>query len=243
MGTEREPDADHADDDADDDAPEDRREAEDDAPPEPARAAKADAAGKPAKSATPATPAETPPPGPPRNTRIIQVAVLAIVVVALDLWSKAWAWDALREGQSVTVVADWVYFEFGFNTGSAFSLGRDAGWARGAFIIVTILALVYMGRLAMTLPTRYGVAFVSVAMVSGGALGNLHDRIFRVMEIRGEMRHGVVDFIKIYYWPGKVWPTFNVADVALVVGVGLLLIFLTKHGDALDAEAKLAKSS
>jgi signal peptidase II len=44
----------------------------------------------------------------------------------------------------------------------------------------------------------------------------------------------VVDFIKVYYWPDKVWPTFNVADIALVVGVGLLFIFLTRHGDALD---------
>lgn len=186
-------------------------------------------------------PAESPPPeGPPRSTRLVQVAVLAIVTVALDLWTKAWAWDTLREGKVITVVENWAYFEFGFNTGSAFSLGRDAGWARTAFIIVTLLALVYMGRLATTLPTRFGVAFASVALVSGGAIGNLHDRLFRIMDVRGEMRHGVVDFIKIFYWPGKVWPTFNVADVALVVGVGLLLIFLTKHGDALDAEAKKA---
>jgi signal peptidase II len=228
----------------DDDEPEDEGDPSDDdgeaVPPRAAASASADAAParKPpaAAKATPAAP--EPEPGPPRNTRLLQVAVLAIVTVALDLWSKAWAWDTLREGKVITVVENWVYFEFGFNTGSAFSLGRDAGWARTAFIVVTLLALAYMGRLAMTLPTRYGVAFASVALVAGGALGNLHDRLVRVMEIRGEMRHGVVDFIKIFYWPGKVWPTFNVADVALVVGVGLLLIFLTKHGDALDAEAK-----
>jgi signal peptidase II len=100
-----------------------------------------------------------------------------------------------------------------------------------------------MARLAMTLPTRFTVAFVSVAMVAGGALGNLHDRLVRTMELRGEVRHGVVDFIKIVYGPGKVWPTFNVADVALVVGVGLLLVFLTKHGDALDAEIAKAKAA
>src|SRR5690606_23742451 len=76
-------------------------------------------------------PAEPPPPeGPPRSTRLVQVAVLAIVTVALDLWTKAWAWDTLREGKVITVVENWAYFEFGFNTGSAFSLGRDAGWAR-----------------------------------------------------------------------------------------------------------------
>ena len=106
------------------------------------------------------------------------------------------------------------------------------------------------------LPTRFGhfrihafdVKFEAqqpIALVMGGALGNLHDRLFRMMETRGEMRHGVVDFIKVFYWPGKEWPTFNVADVALVVGVGLLFVFLSKHGDALDkkkaAEAGPAK--
>ena len=180
-------------------------------------------------------------PGPPRQSRLIQVAVITALVVIADLWSKAWAWGRLKDGDPITVIENWFYFEFGFNTGSAFSLGRDAGWARMAFIAVTILALLYMARLAMTLPTRFGVAFVSVSMVAGGAIGNLHDRLFRLMEIRGEVRHGVVDFIKVFYWPGKVWPTFNIADVALVVGVGLLLIFLTRHGDALDAEIAAGK--
>ncbi len=178
---------------------------------------------------------------PPRKTRLIQALVIVAIVLGLDLWSKAWAWEHLREGATVTVIEDWFYFEFGFNTGSAFSFLKDVEYARATFIAVTILALLYMGRLALTLPTKYGTAFVAVALVSGGALGNLHDRIFRQMEIRGEMRHGVVDFIKVFYWPGKVWPTFNIADVALVVGVGLLFIFLTRHGDEVDEKAKKKK--
>ena len=60
-------------------------------------------------------------------------------------------------------------------------------------------------------------------------------------ELRGESRYGVVDFIKVYYWPDKPWPTFNVADIALVAGVALLFIFLTKHGDAVDAKKDAAK--
>jgi signal peptidase II len=162
------------------------------------------------------------------------VAGVVAIVVALDLWTKAWAWHTLRDGQVVTVIENWAYFEFGFNTGSAFSFLRDASYARATFIGVTLLALAYMGKLTMTLPTRFAGAFVAIALVMGGALGNLHDRLFRMMETRGEMRHGVVDFIKVFYWPGKEWPTFNVADVALVVGVGLLFVFLSKHGDALD---------
>lgn len=181
------------------------------------------------------------PEGPPRGRRILEVVLITVAVLALDLVTKAWAWSALRDGAVLTVIENWVYFEFGFNTGSAFSFLKDASYARATFIGVTIVALLYMARLAATLPTRFRMAFVAVALVSGGALGNLHDRLFRVMELRGEVRHGVVDFIKIFYWPGKVWPTFNVADIALVVGVGLLFIFLTRHGDALDSEKSGAK--
>jgi len=91
-------------------------------------------------------------------------------------------------------------------------------------------------HLARTLPTRWPSAFVAIGLVASGALGNLHDRIFRAMPMFGHIEHGVVDFIKVYYWPGKPWPTFNIADVNLVVGVGLLLLYMSRHGDAADAE-------
>jgi signal peptidase II len=202
-------------------------------------------AAEPEPTAEPAPPLEAQPEseGPPRRRRIIEVAIVTAIVLGLDLWTKAWAWEHLREGQVVTVIENWFYFEFGFNTGSAFSFLKDATYARAIFIGVTIVALAYMARLAATLPTRFGSAFVAVACVMGGALGNLHDRLVRVMEIRGELRHGVVDFIKVYYWPDKVWPTFNVADIALVVGVGLLFLFLTRHGDALDPPEDAAEKA
>lgn len=179
---------------------------------------------------------------PPRKPRLVLAAVVATITLALDLWSKSWAWHNLREGKTVTVIDNWFYFEFGFNTGSAFSFLRDASYARVVFILVTLLALGYMVKLALTLPTRWRVAYVAIAMVAGGAMGNLHDRLVRVMELRGEDRYGVVDFIKIFYWPDKPWPTFNVADIALVVGVGLLFIFLSKHGDEADGKKAKAKS-
>src|SRR5690606_8581800 len=70
------------------------------------------------------------PEGPSRAKRMLEVALIVLVVLGLDLWTKAWAWANLREGATVTVVEDWIYFEFGFNTGSAFSLLRDATYAR-----------------------------------------------------------------------------------------------------------------
>ncbi|MCH9681596.1 MAG: signal peptidase II [Deltaproteobacteria bacterium] len=175
------------------------------------------------------------PDGPSRASRLIMVAVVTGVLLALDLVTKQWAWDNLKDQPGRMLIEGWAYLEFGFNTGSAFSLLRDASWSRMLFIGITVLALLYMAHLARNLPTRFGSAFVAIAMVASGALGNLHDRFFRMAEVGGEMRHGVVDFIRLFYWKGKAWPTFNVADVALVAGVLLLLIFLLRHGDVLDA--------
>lgn len=161
-----------------------------------------------------------------------------MLVLIADLWSKQWAWDTLRTGRRVPVIEEVLYFKFGFNTGSAFSLLQDAAWSRVFFIIVTVLALVYMGWLALHLasPRRYG--FVAIGLIAGGALGNLHDRFARMMEVPlgGEMveRYGVVDFIQFFYdWDGgNYWPIFNIADAALVCGVVLLLMHLRSEDKA-----------
>jgi len=104
---------------------------------------------------------------------------------------------------------------------------------------------------------------LGLGLMAGGAVGNLVDRLTRVHEValhfqaelpfwaliehpreigeamvRGRPfanvpRHGVVDFLVVYYWPGERWPSFNVADAALVLGVGVFLLYLARHGRAL----------
>lgn len=161
-------------------------------------------------------------PAPSRGARISLAAAIAAVSLALDLWTKAWAWENLRHGPGRVIVDGLFHFEFGFNTGSAFGFLRDAGWSRAFFIAVTIAALVYMARLAWTTSTRSAAAFVAIGLIAGGALGNLHDRLLRVMD----GSYGVVDFIVVFYWPGHRWPAFNIADAALVAGVLLFLLHL-----------------
>jgi signal peptidase II len=190
---------------------------------------------------------------PSRNGRLILSAVVAIIAFALDLWTKQWAWDNVRppDGKTIAVIDRVFYLRYGFNTGSAFSFLRDAPWARTFFIIVTLFALGYMVWMVMTMPTRRGYGFVAVALIGGGAAGNLYDRITRVdnVFIGGESveRHGVVDFLQVYlnYDTGNYWPIFNVADSALCVGVGLLLIFMYQQGkdDAAEAEAAAAAAA
>ena len=175
-------------------------------------------------------------PVPSRARRLVLVACVAAVSLALDLWTKAWAWDTLRGQPPIRVVERVFHLEFAFNTGSAFGMLRDYGWARGFFIVVTGIAVVYMARLALTLPRRHPSVFVAIGLILGGALGNLHDRIVRSMDVFGEgLRHGVVDFIVVFYWPGRRWPAFNVADAVLVVGVAVFMIYLHRHGERLDS--------
>ena len=170
---------------------------------------------------------------PSRSGRIALVLGVLIPTLALDLWTKAWAWDNLRQQAGKVIVDGFFRLEFAFNTGSAFGFLRDADWARAFFIAVTVGALVYMARLALTLPTRAPSAFVAIGLIAGGALGNLHDRFIRTFLDH----HGVVDFIVVNYWPGKRWPAFNIADAALVAGVLLFMIYLRRHGDQADVPA------
>jgi len=170
---------------------------------------------------------------PTRRARIALVLATLIPALALDLWTKAWAWEHLRTQPGRAIVPHFFHLEFAFNTGSAFGFLRDAGWSRLFFIAITVAALVYMARLAMTLPTRWPSGFVAIGLIASGALGNLHDRFVRVFMDQ----YGVVDFIVVYYWPGKRWPAFNIADAALVAGVLLFMIYLRRHGDPAEAPA------
>lgn len=157
-----------------------------------------------------------------RPRRVMQALLVAALALAADLGSKAWAWEHLRRGGRTVAVEGWLRFEFAFNTGSAFGLLRDVDGARVGFIVVTLAALAYLGHMLSRLPTGRVMAFVAVGLFAGGALGNLHDRLFRQLWIFPDgNQFGVVDFI-VCSWGKRTWPAFNLADVALACGVVLL---------------------
>lgn len=171
---------------------------------------------------------------PSRRGRIVLTLAVLAATLALDLWSKAWAWNNLRRAKPIMVIDPLLEFSFSFNLGAAFGFLNDASWSRVFFIAVTVLALGYMAWLAYTLPTRRAYGFVAVGLIAAGAAGNLHDRLVRAND--GGW-YGVVDFIKINYPWGGSWPTFNVADMLLLFGVLTLLVFLRREGEA-EAEAE-----
>jgi signal peptidase II len=135
---------------------------------------------------------------------------IAAVVVVVDQLTKHWAVNALDDGRIIDVV--WTLrLNLAFNTGIAFSQGEGIG------PIVPILAITVVAVLLMTVGRSTSRWFtLGVGLIVGGALGNVADRLFRG---DGWLNGAVVDFIDVQWWP-----VFNVADAAVVVGAGLLLL-------------------
>jgi signal peptidase II len=139
--------------------------------------------------------------------------------LALDLWTKQWAWETLRPPGAAVVVWDPVLeLSFAYNRGSAFGVVRELDSPTLVAVITTLL----IGWVVFTAWRLGGgrLALAGAGMIVGGALGNLYDRLFRVDELG---QHGVVDFIRVNFPWGGSWPNFNVADAVLVVGLLLLL--------------------
>jgi signal peptidase II len=142
-------------------------------------------------------------------------------VVGLDIVTKLVAVATLAR-RPLEVVGDYVVLRLVYNRGAAF--GLDLGNAsRWIFLALAVVALIVLG--AMVRATRPGdrMRLVALALVCGGAFGNLIDRL--------RSAQGVVDFIEVGIGPYR-WPTFNVADSAITVGAIALAISLWLEGRA-----------
>lgn len=141
--------------------------------------------------------------------------VSALLLGAADQASKAWAIRSLPLFEPRVVVPGFFDLVHVRNTGVAFSLlsTLDHRWVHPFLILATVLAMGAVLAYIAYLPCR-GTAPVGLGLILGGAIGNLIDRA----------RLGyVVDFIDLH-WRGHHWPTFNVADIGISVGVALLVI-------------------
>lgn len=155
----------------------------------------------------------------PKNS--LMWLLLSLIVLILDQITKAWVSNHLSFNQPVNILP---YFDLRLlhNTGAAWSfLADQGGWQRwflsGLAIIVSIVIMVWLTRL----DSKQRWLACALALILGGALGNVMDRI-----IYGY----VVDFIDIYYQQWH-WPAFNIADIAISIGAVMLLIdaIIFKH--------------
>jgi signal peptidase II len=144
--------------------------------------------------------------------RVVTLALYlsAAAVYALDRGTKLWAEASLAGRAPIDVIPGVLSFTYTTNSGGAFGLGRSAPWLFAtATVAVSLVIIVTSVRI-----TRLAVA-AALGLILGGALGNLTDRAVNGPGLSGH----VVDFVDLH-----VWPVFNVADSAIVVGAILLAV-------------------
>ena len=135
---------------------------------------------------------------------------VASVIWVLDRLSKLWVEHTLAGRPPITVIPGVLDLRFTTNPGGAFSLGQRVPWIFvGASIVVSVAIVATAFR-------RTNVATsLALGLILGGAVGNLTDRIVRGPRLSGH----VVDFVDLH-----IWPVFNLADSAIVIGAVILAV-------------------
>lgn len=141
---------------------------------------------------------------------------ILIVVLGLDQITKMMVISSFSLYEKVVVLPGFFNLTYVTNRGAAFSMlaAVDSPWRHYFFIAVSSIAVILLTVLWLRVHEKAPGQGWGLALICGGALGNLVDRI----------RFGaVIDFIDIH-WHGYHWPAFNIADSAICVGAGLFMI-------------------
>lgn len=146
-------------------------------------------------------------------------------IIALDQLSKWWAVHTLQPRVPHEVIPGFLNWTLTFNVGAAFSfLAGGGGWQRWFFaVLAVVISAVLVVWLART-PRRDWRTALPLALIIGGAIGNLVDRLHAAQ---------VTDFIQVYF---RQWsyPVFNLADSAITVGAVMLIVFGLFAGKSAD---------
>jgi signal peptidase II len=149
------------------------------------------------------------------RTKLAIFGAIFPVIIVLDLITKRWALEALAGGRRIDLLGGLLPLTLAFNRGAAFGIriGEDSRWF---FVPITVVALVLLGMLLVQAKKNDLLRVVSLSLVVAGAVGNLYDRV--------RWSRGVVDFIGPINLVFANFPIFNVADIAITCGAGLLAI-------------------
>ncbi len=140
---------------------------------------------------------------------------LALAVVILDQYSKGLASASLDYGRPVPVFS-WFNLTLQHNTGAAFSfLAGASGWQRYFFSGVAVLVSAVLAVWLYRMPRDQRLLALSLGLILGGAIGNLWDRLALGY---------VVDFISVHWQNRHFFPAFNLADAAITVGAGCMIL-------------------
>lgn len=181
--------------------------------------------------------------------------LVCAVGLALDLWSKYYAFQHLAPAHAsvfdtrptvVKFIPGWVHFEITTNRGAVFGIGQGQ---KGLFLAVSVVAIIFLSYL-FAASGRQRFYQVVLGMLLAGVLGNMYDRI------RYEHVRDMIHALPGWKWPGNwtiplinypapgrdVFPfIFNVADILLCVGVGLMILYSLFHQEEKAPSKKTAK--
>ncbi len=162
---------------------------------------------------------------------LVLVAGIALTVAVLDQISKYFMLSLLQPGEVLVVIPGFFNLTLHFNPGVAFGLfsGLEAGIRSAVLIATTSVAVSFVLFFLFTEYRSDRIGQSALALILGGAVGNVIDRL-----TVGE----VVDFLDVYLGDAH-WPTFNVADSAICIGVGILLLHgvLSRPGKTAEPQA------
>jgi signal peptidase II len=148
--------------------------------------------------------------------RRLALLMISILVIALDRLTKNWIVHRIRPGYDIPIIPGVFRLSHVLNTGAAFSLMENLppNAVRLGLVSFSVIAAIIVFALLWRIGRTFTLSSVALALILGGAIGNLYDRI---------LFHHVVDFlaVRIYHYN---WPDFNVADSAIVIGACLLLL-------------------
>ena len=152
-----------------------------------------------------------------RPRRLPWLLLISAVVIVADRLTKTWVSAHIPLGGAIPIIPRFLRITHWTNEGAAFSLFADTAsphavrWAQVAFTLVAALVIFIV---LLRLGNQFTFTTIALALILGGALGNVHDRI---------VYGSVIDFIEVHIFSYH-WPDFNVADSSVVTGACLLLL-------------------
>jgi signal peptidase II len=163
----------------------------------------------------------------PAPRRLPWLLLISAAIFVADRWTKTWVGAHIRIGGAVPVIDHILRITHWTNEGAAFSLFADSTsphTVRWGLVVFTLIAALAVFIALLRLGSRITLATIALALILGGAIGNVHDRI---------AYGSVIDFIEVHIFTYH-WPDFNVADSSIVVGACLLFLdsLLPRHKTA-----------
>ena len=160
-----------------------------------------------------------------RSKRLFFTSLLvSLLIIVADQIVKHWFHNNFFMYQQLVVIPDFFSFTLAYNKGAAFSfLSSAGGWQRWFFMAIAAgVSAVLVGWLAR-LEGKQTMQAAALTLILGGAVGNLIDRAF--------LGH-VIDFILVHYKREWFFPAFNIADIGITVGAGLMILDMILHPES-----------